>query len=75
MRDEDNLTEQLVRDSNDRPQDPSADLPLTETDEHLRLLQAILAHTSEGAALVQPSTGKILYTTVGMDRDFGSDLV
>ena len=74
MRDEDNLTEQQLRDLNDprqHPQQPSDDLPLTETDEYPRLLQAILAHTSEGAVLVQPSTGRILYTTVSLDRKFG----
>ena len=50
---------------------PSHDLPLTETEESLRLLQAILAHVSEGALLVQPSTGQILYTTLSLDRKFG----
>ena len=74
MRDEDNLTEQRLPDSHDRRQHPeqwSDDLPLTESDEYPRLLQAILAHTSEGAVLVQPSTGRILYTTVSLDRKFG----
>jgi len=75
MRDENNLTEQLLCDSNagrqHHPRQPSHDLPLTETEESLRLLQAILAHVSEGALLVQPSTGQILYTTLSLDRKFG----
>ena len=76
MRDENTLTQRppgRVDAAELRPREPSGDPAITASAEDPRLLQAILAHVSEGAALTEPNTGRILYTTPSLDRKFGYD--